>query len=394
MMGKIADAPISTMSVQAETALRLVMTGGGTGGHVYPALSMLDAAQERPTILWIGSEGGLEAELVQRAGIPFAGIAAGGVRGMSPARLARNILRLMRGFWQAWRLLREFRPDVVLATGGYVTFPVGVAAWLQRIPLLIYLPDIEPGLAVKALAPFATCVAVTGEAAQGHFRAGKTVVTGYPVRRALRDVPSREAARTVFGIPADARVVLVMGGSQGAHSLNQAVGHNIKALLALAHVIHIHGRSDGEWLQSVRDALSEPMRQRYHLFDYLHDEMAAALRAADIVVARAGASTLGELPAAGVAAVLVPYPYSGAHQWANAKHLAAHGGALIVPDAEIQQRLVPVVEALVEDEERLHMMQAAMQKLAQPDAAQRLYDLVRASGRSKQDQRSIMKGGH
>lgn len=387
MKMKSAVASVHTTAEPAEATLRLVITGGGTGGHVYPALSILDAAQDAPTVLWIGSEGGLEEALVQRAGIPFVGIAAGGVRGMSPKRLVRNLLRLARGFGQAWRVLREFRPDVVLATGGYVTFPVGVAAWLQRIPMLIYLPDIEPGLAVKALAPFANKVAVTGEAAQAHFRTGKTIVTGYPVRQALREPPSREAARALFGIPVEARVVLVMGGSQGAHSLNQAVGHNITALLELAHVIHIHGRSDGEWLRSIRERLPEAVRQRYHLFDYLHEEMAAALRAADIVVARAGASTLGELPAAGVAAVLVPYPYSGAHQWANARHLAAQGGALIVPDSEIGQRLVPVVQTLVEDEVRLHTMQEAMQRLAQPDAAQRLYDLVRAVGRSKRGQR-------
>ena len=387
MMENVA-MPMPTTAEETKTALRLVITGGGTGGHVYPALSVLDAADDAPTVLWIGSTGGLEAPIVQRAGIPFKGIDAGGLRGMSPVKMARNLMRLGRGFVQAWGLLRTFRPDVVLATGGYVTFPVGVAAWLQRIPMLIYLPDIEPGLAVRALAPFATRIAVTGEAAQAHFRAGKTVVTGYPVRRALQALPSREAARALLGIPAEARVVLVTGGSQGAHSLNEAVGRNLNALLDMAHVIHIHGRSDGDWLRSLRAALPDALRQRYHLFDYLHEEMAAALRAADIVVARAGASTLGELPAAGVAAVLVPYPYSGAHQWANAEYLAAQGGALVVPDAEIATRIVPVVRTLLEDEARLHAMQAAMQRLAQPEAAQRLYRLVQEMGQAKRDRRS------
>lgn len=357
--------------------MRLVITGGGTGGHVYPALAVLHEADAGTEVRWIGTRGGLEQPLVERAGIAYTGITAGGIRGLAPLTVVRNIGRLVRGFGQALQELRGFRPDVVLATGGYVTFPVGVAAWLQRIPMVMYLPDIEPGLAVKALAPFATKVAVTAEPAATHFSPRKAVVTGYPVRPELQLADrDRSAARATFAVPEDAFVLLVFGGSQGAHSLNQAVAKNLAGLLDCGHVIHIHGKSDGEELRSLHAALAPAERARYHLYEYLHDEMAEALIAADLVVARAGASTLGELPAASTPALLVPYPYSGAHQWANAQFLVKERAADAIDDANIAAQLLPAVQELANDRARLDDMVAAMRRLAQPDAARRIYDVL------------------
>lgn len=355
--------------------MRLVITGGGTGGHVYPALAVLHEADAGTEVCWIGTQGGLEQPLVERAGITYSGIAAGGIRGLALLTVVRNIGRLVRGFVQAWQELRRFRPDVVLATGGYVTFPVGVAAWLQRIPMVMYLPDIEPGLAVKALVPFATKVAVTAEPAAAHFATGKTVVAGYPVRPELQlSERDSSAARATFNIPEDTFVLLVFGGSQGAHSLNQAVAKNLGGLLECGHVIHIHGKSDGEQLRSLHEALAPGGQARYHLYEYLHDGMADALIAADLVVARAGASTLGELPAAGTPAILVPYPYSGAHQWANANFLVAEGAADAIDDADIAAELLPAVQELANDRTRLGEMRSTLRRLAQPDAARRIYD--------------------
>lgn len=357
--------------------MRILVTGGGTGGHVYPALAVLHETDAGTGVRWVGTQGGLEQPLVERAGIGYTGIAAGGIRGLAPRTVATNIVRLMRGFAQAWQELRGFRPDVVLATGGYVTFPVGVAAWLQRIPMVMYLPDIEPGLAVKALAPFATKVAVTAQPATTHFATKKTVVTGYPVRPELQlGTRTVSQARATFDIPADAFVLLVFGGSQGAHSLNQAVAKNLGGLLGCGHILHVHGKSDGEQLRSLRAALAPAQQARYHLYEYLHDEMADALIAADLVVARAGASTLGELPAAGTPAILVPYPHSGAHQWANAKFLVTKGAADAIDDADIAGQMLPAVQALATDRTRLDDMRAAMRRLAQPDAARRIYEVL------------------
>lgn len=357
--------------------MRILVTGGGTGGHVYPALSVLHAADAGTDVRWVGTRGGLEEPLVKRAGIPYTGIDAGGIRGLAPLTVLRNLTRLVQGFTQAGRELRRFRPDVVLATGGYVTFPVGVAAWLRRIPLVMYLPDIEPGLAVKALAPFAARVAVTAAPAATHFAKSKVVVTGYPVRPELKlRRHDRSAARETFGVPEDAFLLFVFGGSQGAHSLNQAVLKNIGGLLDCGHVIHIYGKSDGEELRSMREGLDPVHQARYHLFEYLHGEMADALIAADLVVARAGASTLGELPAAGTPAILVPYPHSGAHQWANADFLVAAGAAEALDDAEIADRLLPAVQKLAGASSRLDKMRAAMRRLARPQAARHIYDVL------------------
>jgi UDP-N-acetylglucosamine--N-acetylmuramyl-(pentapeptide) pyrophosphoryl-undecaprenol N-acetylglucosamine transferase len=164
-------------------------------------------------------------------------------------------------------------------------------------------------------------------------------------------------------------VLLVVGGSQGAHSINRAVSDGLVPLLSAAHIVHITGRRDVEWIRAQRSALPEELQIRYHVYDYLDAEMVDALVASDLAVARAGASTLGELPAAGLPGVLVPYPYAGAHQWANARLLADAGAAVIVPDAELPAALVPRVSDLLADTQRRTAMGQASRALARPEAA-------------------------
>lgn len=362
--------------------MRLLVTGGGTGGHVYPALSVLEAWERVPAdphtdILWVGKQGGMEEPLVQRAGLPFRGIRAGGLRDLPWGVRLLNSMKLVRGFGEAWQILKEFRPDVVLATGGYVTFPVGLAAWLQRVPLVIYLPDIVPGLAVRSLAPLATKVAITTPETARWFGA-RSVVTGYPVRRALAMPKGKAKARESFALPPDAPVLLVTGGSLGAHSLNEAIGSLLPDYLKLAHVIHVHGKSDGEWLAAQREALPEGLRGRYLLHDYLHETMSDALLSADLVVARAGASVLGEFTAAALPAVLVPLPIAGVNQEGNARWLEARGGAVVVDNAHLSTDLFPVVQTLLSDPRRLLLMAEAMRAAARPDAAATIVALLQA----------------
>lgn len=345
-----------------------MITGGGTGGHVYPALSVLERLEPRPALLWVGKEGGMEAEILNRRQIPYEGIPAGGLADLSWRTRLSSVARLMQGFRRAWTLLRGFRPDVLFATGGYVTVPVGLAAWLQRVPIGIYLPDIVPGLAVRALAPLATKIAVTTPETAHRF-GKRAVVTGYPVRGTLAAPKSRAAARAHFDLPEDERVLLVTGGSQGSHSLNEAIGMYLPDYLALGRVIHVHGQSDGAWLRRQREALPEAQRARYLLYEYLHDEMADALLAADLVVARAGASVLGEFTAAALPAVLVPLPATGVNQQANADWVAARGGAVVLPDSQARARLLPLVRDLLQDEGRLRAMAAGMRAAAHPQAA-------------------------
>jgi UDP-N-acetylglucosamine--N-acetylmuramyl-(pentapeptide) pyrophosphoryl-undecaprenol N-acetylglucosamine transferase len=258
---------------------------------------------------------------------------------------------------------------VLFVTGGYVSVPVTLAARLAGVPILIYLPDMQPGLAIKFLARLADRVAVTAPSATDYFKPDQAVVTGYPVRRGLFDLGfDRES-----GSPP---VLLIFGGSQGAHSINQAVCKDIEELLEEAQVIHVSGQRDADWTQARRASLPERLRARYHLHPYLHEEMVDALLAADLVVSRAGASTLGEFPAVGLAAVLVPYPHAGAHQWDNAHYLIKAGAAIAVADADLRTALAPAVLDLLADSSRRAAMRQAARTLAQPDAAQRIGELL------------------
>ena len=307
-----------------------------------------------------------------RAGIPFEGIDAAGVRGMGPRRLVSNVVRLARGFFQARRIIARFRPDAILVTGGYVSVPVALAGRLAGVPILIILPDVVPGLAIRVLARLAHRVAVSVPAARAYLPAEKVVVTGYPARTALY-AADRDAARRRLSLDPALKTVLIFGGSSGARRINQATAAVLVDLLHLGQVIHISGRLDFEALQARRDVLPGTLQTRYRLHAYLHDEMVDALAAADLAVSRAGAATLGEFPAVGLPAVLVPYPYAGAHQHENAAVLAEAGAAEIIPDAALTgERLLTTVQELLDDEERLARMRESARRLAQPEAAVRI----------------------
>jgi UDP-N-acetylglucosamine--N-acetylmuramyl-(pentapeptide) pyrophosphoryl-undecaprenol N-acetylglucosamine transferase len=363
-----------------------MICGGGTGGHVYPALTiaeqLLSEGQShashllaRGDLLYVGSEGGIEEELVSRANIPFAAIPAAGLRGKGPQEVARNLWTMGRGLMAAWHLISRFNPHVLFATGGYATVPVALAARRRGVPILVYLPDIEPGLAVRLLSHLARHVAVTADASHSFFPAGKAVTTGYPVRKRLLTA-DKATSRRVLDLKEEWPVLLVFGGSQGARSINRALVGGLPALLQACQVLHISGRRDAAEAQAQRQALPAMLRERYHLYEYLHEEMADALAAADLAVARAGASVMGELPACGLPGVLVPYPYAGAHQKLNARYLADRGAAIILNDSDLSERLIPTVLELLGGDERLAQMRAAARSLARPEAASHIVDLL------------------
>ncbi len=340
---------------------------------MYPALSVLQALGSEAEVLWVGGEGGMEAELVRRAGIPFRTIPAAGVHGVGLRRLPGNFLRLARGYFAARQILRSFRPDVLFFTGGYVAVPVGLAG--RRIPTVLYVPDIEPGLALKTLARFADRIAVTAEDSRRFFpNRDKVVVTGYPVRATLARW-KRSEAREALGLPQEDFVLLVFGGSKGARSINFALLDSLEVLLPQIHIVHISGRLDWEKVQAAAQALPAEMRERYHPFPYLHERMGAALASADLVVSRAGASVLGEFPLFGLPAILVPYPHAWRYQRVNAAYLADRGAAEVLDDerlAELPERVL----ALAQNAERREKMAQAMRSLAVPDAARRIADLL------------------
>lgn len=324
----------------------------------------------------MGTAGSVEEDLARRHGIPFRAIQSGQVRGMAPWVAAANLGKVAVGVVQSAQVLRRFRPDVTFVTGGFVAAPVVWAAWSTGVPVVIYLPDVEPGIAIRRLSRFATRVAVTFPEVTAHFP-GKAVVTGYPVRRSFLEMAGRQReARQALGLEPDGRVLLVFGGSRGARSINQALWAALPALLDTCQVVHITGALDWPAVEERTRQLPEALRSRYHPYPYLHEEMPAAMAAADLVVARAGASTLGEFPAMGLPSVLVPYPYSGQHQDANADYLVQRQAAIKIPDSRLSADLLPTVLALWQSPERLAAMAAAARRLARPDAAKQIAQVI------------------
>jgi UDP-N-acetylglucosamine--N-acetylmuramyl-(pentapeptide) pyrophosphoryl-undecaprenol N-acetylglucosamine transferase len=321
------------------------------------------------SLLYLGVAGSVEEDLASRAGVPFQAIESGQVRGMAPWVAASNLLRAGRGARQAGQVIAGFRPNVVFVTGGFVAGPVVLAAWRAHVPVFIYLPDMEPGLAIRRMSRFARSVGVTFPEVARWFP-DKAVVTGYPVRQEILALAGqRDLARQRLDLAADVPVLLVFGGSRGARSINQALAAALPALLPHCQVVHISGALDWPAVEAQAGALSPELRARYHGYPYLHDEMPLALAAADLVIARAGASTLGEFPAVGLPSILAPYPYSGQHQDANANALVRRGAAIKLPDAELSARLASTALDLLQHPDKLAAMSQAAQALAQPGAA-------------------------
>jgi UDP-N-acetylglucosamine--N-acetylmuramyl-(pentapeptide) pyrophosphoryl-undecaprenol N-acetylglucosamine transferase len=325
--------------------------------------------------LWVGSVGGMEADLVKRAGVPFESITAAGVHGVSLRSLPGNLRQLSRGYFQARRTLNRFQPDALFFTGGYVAVPVALAG--RRLPTLLYVPDIEPGLALKTLARFADHIALTAEGSRAFFphRSPQTMtVTGYPTRANLQDW-NVEEARRFLNLSSGLPTLLVFGGSSGARSINRAMLPVLPDLLTEMQVVHISGQLDWPEVERRRAALPPELFGRYRAFPYLH-EMGAALRVADLALSRAGASVLGEFPLFGLPALLVPYPYAWRYQKVNAQYLVDHGAALLLEDADLPERLLPAVRELMRDRQQLEKMHRSMDSLRRPHAARAIAGIL------------------
>jgi UDP-N-acetylglucosamine--N-acetylmuramyl-(pentapeptide) pyrophosphoryl-undecaprenol N-acetylglucosamine transferase len=315
----------------------------------------------------------MEEQLVTRRDIPFEAIPAAGVHGVGLTRLPGNIWKLVKGFFASARILRTFNPDVLLFTGGYVAFPMAVAA--LRRPSLLYVPDIEPGLALKALARFADRIALTTETSAAYFpNKSKLTVTGYPVRPGLKEW-SKEKALDYFGFSPDLPTLAITGGSKGARTINTAVMKVLPQLLEKMQVIHLTGHLDWEILDEQAQQLPAELAKNYQAFPYLH-EMGATFAAADLIVSRAGASTLGEYPLFGLPAILVPYPYAWRYQKVNASFLEDHGAAVLLRDEDMDAQLQGLIESLIMDPRRLKKMSVAMARLATPEAAFKIAALI------------------
>jgi len=358
--------------------VRIVITGGGTGGHLFPALAVHDALRARrpeASALFVGVAGGVEATILSKRGHAF--------RGLTVAQVSGKGLRgrLLAAWWlpgtirQAMRILREFRPQVVFGVGGYASVPTMLAAVLRGLPRVIHEQNAIPGLANRALGGMASAVAVSFANTARFFPARRTQTTGNPVRAEIR-AGDAQAARAELGLSGDRFTVLVFGGSQGAHRVNQAV---LEALPALArdgeHLQFVHATGARDLADVRRGYDASRVRARVEPFI---DDMALAYQAADFVVCRAGAGTVFELAAVGKPALLVPYPYAANdHQRLNAEAAVQAGAAWILLDQYCDgQRITASVRAAREKPGQLAEMGRRALALARPDAADRIVDML------------------
>ena len=360
-----------------------MICAGGTGGHVYPAMAAVASLRDRESrfssgklkLLWIGSVGGMESDIVSKAGIDIEVIHSGGLVGRGFAGMCMGLWKLAIGAIQAWPIVSRFGPDAIFVTGGYTAVPVVLCGWLQRIPVAIYLPDIEPGLAVRVIARFARRVLTTMEKSREYFKKNNITVTGYPLRpELLRDMQvSVLTARNHFGLSHSRKTILVMGGSLGARSINMATLNSGQEWVSKgAQIIHVTGKRGWDETQNMWNDLHPETKTNYQLFPFIQEEIGLALRAADLVVARAGASCLGEFPAFGLPAILVPYPHSWRYQYSNAQMLNKLGAAICLEDKDLGSDLTRTVIGLLNDPSELTYMSKQAKSLSMTKAAERI----------------------
>ncbi len=368
-----------------EDVLRLLIGGGGTGGHTQPAIAVLRALRQRVPVdaVWIGSASGFERHAATAAGVRFCAVATGKLRRYPSIHTFVDAIRVPLGILQAYRYVRTFRPNVVFGTGGYVSVPTVVAAAWAHCPIVIHEQTATAGLATRVNARFADVIALSysaSEHALGRPR-GHVVVTGNPVRPELLDGTAARAYRS-FGLRPDLPLIYVTGGASGAHAINLVIERALPELLQRTQVVHQCGpeamNGDYPRLLARKQSLPAELAERYVVREFLTEELPDVYAAAWLIVGRAGASTVAELAALGKPSILIPLPgASGDEQTLNARVLAEAGAALLLPQRELNEaRLLALVSELLENEHRRVQMSTAARRQARLDAAARLADLI------------------
>lgn len=355
-------------------SLSVVIAGGGTGGHLYPGLAVARALLARvpgSTVTFVGTAAGIEARVIPREGLPLVLIRSAGLKGKSTLAVLRGIALLPLSAWDSWRLLTRLKPAVVVGVGGYSSGPVVFLAALRGIPTLLMEQNAVPGLTNRLLARVVSAAAVTYPESTATF-GGRAFVSGNPVRAEFFEESGERVAEPGAGVR-----VLVFGGSQGAHAINAAMVEASPALAASGRldITHQTGEGDLEFVREGYRRANLSARVEPFLFD-MHKEMAAA----DVIVCRAGATTLAEVSATGRAAVLVPLPTAtNDHQRWNAQAMVARNAAVLIDQRDLSgERLASEVIALAADAGRRLRLALAARTLARPDAARVIVDRVLA----------------
>jgi len=363
--------------------MRVVIAGGGTGGHTSAGLAVASVLEERGAdVQWIGSRTGIEARRVPEAGLPFHVIPTGKLRRYWDWHNVSDLaVRMPAGVARSWQLLRRLRPSLLFATGGFVSLPPALAARALGVPIVVHEQTAVPGLANRIVAGFARRIALTFAVSGEALPKDRCVLTGNPLRPELRG-GSREAACRRFSLDPALPIVYVTGGAQGAHRINRTVGEMLPDLLTACQVIHQCGDNpstgDRPWLAARAEALREPLGRRYVLTAYVGSELADVYAGADLVIGRSGAGTVNECLHLGKPAIYIPLPgASGDEQTVNARLVEAAGGGLVLPQASLTPAaLLGAVERLLTDRQMLQATGERARTLAVPDAAERIARLI------------------
>ncbi|WP_232698384.1 undecaprenyldiphospho-muramoylpentapeptide beta-N-acetylglucosaminyltransferase [Brevibacillus daliensis] len=357
--------------------MRVVLTGGGTGGHIYPALAVAKEIlrhEPQAAFLYIGTKRGLESIIVPKHNIPFQSVEISGFKRSLSLENFRTIMKFFRAVSDAKRMLKEFKPDVVIGTGGYVCGPVVYAATKLGIRTVIHEQNVEPGITNKFLSRYVNKVAVSFEDSLPYFPSAKTIVTGNP--RATEVVSSNpEKGRSNLQIPAGKKIVLLVGGSRGARAINEATLAAIPQFSQYpdCHFVYVTGDVHYESIKERIDKQREKPTN-FTVVPYV-DQMPDLLSATHVIVNRAGASFLAEITALGIPAILIPSPYvTNNHQVKNARGLEKEGAAEVILESELNEAiLMNKIDAILHQEGRWQKMREASLSLGMPEAATNLY---------------------
>lgn len=359
--------------------MRLLIAGGGTGGHLFPALAVaraLKAAEPEGRILFVGTQRGLEVQIIPKTEFSIRYITARGLRGTGIINGVKGFLEVPRGVLESLRIIGEFKPSVVLGVGGYASGPTLAAALLYGVPTAIQEQNSVMGTTNRLLRRFVTRVFISWENTEPASSAEKTVLTGNPIREDLLAEPARDERNHLFR-------VLIFGGSQGARSINLAIAENLELLRPLADRISIIHQTGHQFVDVVKKAY-DSLGFRADVKDFIHD-MGSVYQWADLVVCRAGASSLAEVTALGKPAIVVPYPYAiGDHQAKNAAVLESRGAVKVIQDADLKNgALIKEIRGITEQPDRLRAMAESSRKLGRPGAARTIVAELRKIERNR-----------
>jgi len=354
--------------------MRFVLAGGGTAGHIFPTLAVARRLREllgadAVDLTIVSGARELDRELYRGVDFDLFPIHVRGIVGVRFGQLPARLWRLLISTVAVWRDLGSRPPDAIVLSGGYVSVPVMLAGWLRRIPRLIFSGDAQLGWATKALAPLATVATVAFPEAVSQLRGTRVELTGYPLRDAFAG-PDRDAGRAAVGVGPGESLVLVVGGSQGAHAINAAIARDLTKLLERAVIVHVTGPRDIEWIESAREGLPVELRARYHVYAFIRDGFADLMAGADLIVTRSGATAVAELGAVGTPAVIAPGAFGAGHQIATANAVAETGAAVVLlEDALTRGTLGAAMLDLLADGSRLARMRQAAAARGRPQAA-------------------------